>query len=502
MISHRTVTQLLLDPEVPAIRALTLPRQLIFGALMLGIAVTALWLRFVGLGEWGLWVDELYSVRHAAELAHGQVDIRFLAYVPHLLGFELAGVDMSRLDPKAIWTWQVAGVSEWKMRAPVVVLGAFSIMLLGLASIRTFGGRATVLLCLLLALSPWHLWMSQVGRFYIQLFLLYNLALLLYYQATEHNRLGRLLLAVALAVLAFYTTPIALMLAAIIGVDLTVSWLRRRPVPMRASFWITGAIGLAMCVAGIMYHFSESPDAYSHFSGSPQSISLMTMGHVYMVGVPMVVMALLGFWSLLPGRRRLAILLATSALMPLTVFILFNVLGKDTHVRYTFVALFPWLALAAVGMDGVISGMRICWSAPTAWLPVTALVSNFALSDYVYLTSGSGYRPPWQQALAYVKQHRHRGELIAADPEAREMSLYYTKDPAVVLLPDHLSPAEMLQSLLSPTWIVYYASRPSTGDRTQQLEAIEGLDLKAHFSNQIAQPYHAIRVYYYEPQSR
>ena len=46
-------------------------------------------------------------------------------------------------------------------------------------------------LCLLLALSPWHLWMSQVSRFYMQLFLLYNLALLLYYQATMEGSRAR-----------------------------------------------------------------------------------------------------------------------------------------------------------------------------------------------------------------------------------------------------------------------------------------------------------------------
>lgn len=473
-------------------------------AWVLGITISALLLRSVNLDKWGLWVDELYSVRHAAELADGQINVRSLAYLPSFIGLELTDVDMSALDPKAISTWQSAGITEWKMRAPVALLGAITICLLGLASIRTVGSREAILLCLLMALSPWHLWMSQVGRFYIQLFLLYNLALVLYYQATKYDQLWLLLLSVTLGVLAFYTTPIALMLAAIIGLDLTVSWLRRRPVRIRVSFWIAGAIGLAVCVAGMVYSLNESPDAYSRFSGSPQSIPLMAMGTVYMVGVPMVIMGLFGFWSLLHDRHdeRLAILLATSALLPLAVFIFFNVLSKDTHVRYTFVALFPWLALAAVGLNAVFSGMRTCWSAPIAWIPIAALLSSFPLSDYVYLTDGLGYRPPWKQALAYVKQHRHPGELIAADSESREMTLYYTEDPAVVLLPENLSPANVLQSLPSPVWIVYYAYKPSTGDRTQQLEAMAGLDLKAQFSNQIAQPYHAIRVYYYEPKNR
>ena len=111
---------------------------------------------------------------------------------------------MSALDSEGIWTWRAAGINEWNLRAPIALLGGVTILILGLLAHRTFGSRTTLLLCLLMALSPWHLWMSQVGRFYMQLFLLYNVGLLLYYQATEEGILSRAILATIAIVLAFF----------------------------------------------------------------------------------------------------------------------------------------------------------------------------------------------------------------------------------------------------------------------------------------------------------
>ena len=82
------------------------------------------------------------------------------------------------------------------------------------------------------------------------------------------------------------------------------------------------------------------------------------MGMIYLIGVPMVVIAALGFWALFQRNERLAILLAAAAVVPLAVFIGFNLLGKDTHVRYTFVALFAWLALAAIGIEVIVAALR------------------------------------------------------------------------------------------------------------------------------------------------
>jgi hypothetical protein len=477
------------------------PEKLTLGTVLivLGITASALLLRFHNLEEWGLWVDELFSVQHAAELAAGRINSRFFAYLPTVIALELSGVDMLSVDPRGIWTWRAAGITEWNMRAHVALLGAISILMLGLLGVRTFGTRASVLLCLLMALSPWHLWMSQSSRFYVQLFLLYNLALLLYYQAMEGRAVRRALVAMGCMWLACCTTPIALMIVTIFGVDVGTNWLRSPNLRMHPSFWAVGAASLAACVAAILVLLTGGIHRYFTFAGTPQPIAVMTMGTAYLVGTSMVVMAAFGFWAMLHSeRRRLAILLLTSALLPLVIFAAFKLAGKDAHLRYLFVTLFPWLALAVVGIERIATTMQERWGAVASWLPAVALLSEFVVSDYVYMTGGAGYRGQWRQAMAYLEEHRRPGELVAGDLVGQKMAMYYLEESDAVLLPrEGVSQSAMRELVPGPAWIVISVYEPSAGDRTRSFEAAG--QLRAYFANRIAEPNHTINVYYYTP---
>jgi hypothetical protein len=470
---------------------------------LLGIVAGALLLRLHNLEQWGLWDDELFSVKHAIELTDF-LTLRVLAWLPHRIAFELAGVDVASLDPGQIWTWRAAGITEWTMRAPVALLGALTILVLWFASRRTLGVRPTLWLCLLLALSPWHLWMSQVCRFYMQLFLLYNLALLLYYRATLEGSLARAAGAMACLVLAFYTSPIALMILGVFGIDVAVSWLRRRPTGMRRAFWAMGGAAIAICLVGILPDFNAGLDPsgavftrYAEFDGTSQSIAVLTMGMIYLIGISVVVIAALGFWALFQRNERLAILLAAASVVPLAVFIGFNLLGKDTHVRYTFVALFAWLALAAVGIEVMVAALRPRWGKVISALPGLALLATFALADYIYMTGGAGYRPLWPRAMAYVEAHRRPGELLGGDWAAHRVIQYYLGDPDAVLLPHGFSDRDMRERVPRPAWILLQAYHPSSGDRTRELSAAGAL--QAYFTTRVAQPNHSINVYYYTP---
>jgi Dolichyl-phosphate-mannose-protein mannosyltransferase len=473
---------------------------------LLAIVAGALLLRLHNLEQWGIWDDELFTVKHAIGLT-SYLSSRVLAWLPHRLWFELAGIDVASLDPQQIWTWRAAGITEWTLRAPVALLGALTILVLGSLGRRALGTGATLWLCLLLALSPWHLWLSQLGRFYMQLFLLYNLALLLYYQATTEGSHARAALAMACLVLAFYTSPIALMILGVFGIDIAVSWLRRRPTGMRPAFWAMGLAAIALCLlealpdvgAGLELAASLAEEyGYARFRGSPQSIPVLTMGMIYLIGVPVVVIAALGFWALLQRNERLAILLAAAAVVPLAAFIGFNLLGKDTHVRYTFVALFAWLALAAIGIEATVTALRSRWGTLVSALPGVALLSTFALADYIYMTGGAGYRPLWREAIAYVEAHRRPGELIGGDWAAHRTVQYYLGDADAVLLPHGFTDADMRALAPRPAWILLRAHHPSSGDRTDQLSAAGAL--QAYFTNRVAQPNYSINVYYYSGQ--
>ena len=356
-----------------------------------------------------------------------------------------------------------------------------------------------MVLCLLLALSPWHLWMSQSFRFYVQLFLLYNLALLLYYQAMDGGHVRRAVVAMACMGLAFFTTPIALMIVAIFAVDIGTSWLRSPNPRLHSSVWAVAAGSLAACLAAILILFTGGIHRAFTFAGTPQPLSVMTMGTAYLVGTSMVVMAAFGFWAMLHSdRKRLAILLLTSALLPLAIFAAFKLAGKDAHLRYLFVTLFPWLALAAVGIERTAATMQERWGVVASWLPAAALLSAFLVSDYIYMNGGAGHRGQWRQAMAYVEEHRRPGELVGGDLVGQKMAMYYLEEPDAVLVPrEGVSQSDMRELVRGPAWIVISVYEPSAGDRTQGFEAAG--QLRAYFANRIAEPNHTINVYYYTP---
>lgn len=474
---------------------------------LLAVTAGALALRLVNVDEWAVWIDELYTVQHASELASGFVNARSFAYLPSLIGFELAGIDMAELAPLEIWTWQAAGVSEWSMRAPIALLGALSILVLALMSAPSLGSRPALWLGLLLALSPWHLWMSQVGRFYIQLFLLYNMALLLYYEMTATGSLGRAIVATLCVVLAFYTSPIALAIAGVFAIDVANCLLRGRPTGLRPAFWGLGALGLAVCLASVPLQFASD---YQRFEGSEQSAIKLVASMGFLIGVPVALFAALGFCVLLQRAERLAVLLAASAVVPLAAFVVLTVTGNDSHVRYTFMGLFAWLALAAIGIDQVVTALRRRVPAPVAWTPVVALLATYAVDDYAYMIGSGGYQPPWHLATRYIELHRQPGEPVLGDHGVFRIAAYYLEDPNVVMLEEGFDAERDLPNLISgPAWLLqHYGLSGAKGfQRSQSLAPASGgtpsspLELRAYFTNHVPQPHRAVNVFYYDPEA-
>ena len=183
---------------------------------LLGIIAGALLLRLHNLDQWGLWDDELFTVQHALEPSTSSAGTPWRG----------CRTGSGSNSPGSTWRASIPNRSGPGGRPaspsgpcghPWRCSGRSRSLVLWFVGRRTLGVRPTLWLCLLLALSPWHLWMSQVCRFYMQLFLLYNLALLLYYQATMEGSLARAGAAMACMVLAFYTSQIALMIVGCSG---------------------------------------------------------------------------------------------------------------------------------------------------------------------------------------------------------------------------------------------------------------------------------------------
>lgn len=126
--------------------------------LLLATALAAL-LRWPGLGDHPLWIDEFLTWK-LLDPARG-VDF----------AEQVRDAYQSPLLIALLWPLTRDGLSEWALRLPSAVAGVATVPLFGILADRLAGRRTGEWAALLLAVSPFHLWYSQDGRGYALLML-------------------------------------------------------------------------------------------------------------------------------------------------------------------------------------------------------------------------------------------------------------------------------------------------------------------------------------------
>lgn len=451
-------------------------------------------LRLYDLGAPSLVSDELHTLRDVGNYAsHPPLyKPKVLGYMPTALGLWLQGVSPVGIDPARFETWRGLGVTEARARLASAVLGVLAIPLLGWASLGLLGVRAAAILALLLALAPWHLYWSQFARFYTLQFLLYNLSLIFYFRATRERRASLLALAWLAFLLAFLTQPTALMLVAVFVADAVWARLRGRPLGIGPGGWALAAGALGLCALAFALPAPGAPGSWGAFlaqqSHSPLSY---VAGVVFLVGPATAMVAAFGFLDLWRRDERLASYLALAAggiVVGLAAIALVSYAG----LRYAFVGLYAWLALAAVALAHLTEVAEPRVGRLVAAAPVALLATVMGLSNLDYFAAGAGFRPMWRQALAYVEAHRAPGEALATS-YPRLARYYLGREEVGFPARDR----DALASLERPTWMVVRVAQPMGGGARHWLD--DAADLRASFDNRVLQPSFAMRVYYFAP---
>ena len=113
---------------------------------LVGLMLLAAITRVYGIWEWSITGDEIHTVTHAAERAWELVGSAYYLLV-------LASTAMF-------------GSSEWAARLPNVLIGVTTIPLLYVMVQHFFDRQTALLACLFLVLNGWHLYHTQIARFY------------------------------------------------------------------------------------------------------------------------------------------------------------------------------------------------------------------------------------------------------------------------------------------------------------------------------------------------
>jgi 4-amino-4-deoxy-L-arabinose transferase-like glycosyltransferase len=312
-----------------------------------------------------LWFDELYT-RDAAGRAWPDMLRVMRADVHPPLQFVVA-----RLSA-------MLGGGDLAARSAGILFSLGAILLVYRLARELFGRPAALLATLLVALHPWHVYVSQEARSYSLLWLALALAWLSAWRWCEHGRGRDALLYVLGAALALWTHYLAGVLLAVVA-----AWgvVRLRREPRRLGTWALLHLAVGVLFAPLLplvweqFHRLGS----EHWLKPPHLAELFRAGRQLAFGrtlllVPALVLAALPFAD--PRTRRPAAFVAVVG--PLTVLLCWVLGTQGVRVfapKYMLFAAAPFLVLVAAGVmrlpgrvtRGAVAALLVLVAAYALW---------------------------------------------------------------------------------------------------------------------------------------
>ena len=365
--------------------------------LLVFLILVAGGLRLYRLGEWSFWEDELFSTGFIEDGFNFSIWRRSLTT-------DLIHLAITNL-----------GNSEWNARIVPALIGALSIPILFFPVRKAFGQQVALLYSALLSVSTWHLYWSQNARFYILLFLFYNLALMAFYLALEHDRPGYMLLSLMFLGLAARERLVALML---VPIALAYLFLLKilpveKPPGFRlrtiAIFILPLILGAVIFAGPYLQNLSGWLDNFGRINNNPIWIFSAS---VYYIGLVNFCAAVFAGLYLLLRRDRLALFLGLGAAAPIFAIMAAS-LFQFAATRYVFVSLACWLLLACIAVLELYKSVK--GEVKILALGFAALLFLAPLSDnLLYFKYQNGNRPDWRAAFQYISAHKDPDDLIYA----------------------------------------------------------------------------------------
>jgi len=463
-----------------------------FACTLVLITVIGGVLRLYRLDAPSFWIDELRTVEVGLGV-EGFHKSKMFGYWPTHVALKGLGVDIPSLRTSKEQKWRALGVTEWNARIASCLIGTISIPLLFAASCPVLGQRRALILSILLAASPWHIYWSQTARFYTLQFLFYNLALFLYLRATMLSSRRNIAPAFLCALLAFLSQPTALVIVVVLAADWLMGLARGKPVRLGARTFVLAGVLLAFCMVLLISDVARKPEDWTKFA---VKLSLtptgMIFGTIYMVH-PMVVFMALGAVPLVVRREtRLTLCLLCGAVLPLVVFSMVAWRGF-AGTRYAFVSMYCWLAIAAMGLDRLYEVAQPRTARALASVPSGMVLIALMLVNLNYFTCGYGFRPRWREAFEYVAAHSEPGDPVYCYPS---VGRYYLEHEVYAISE---ASQEGLADLGCAAWFVRVARDVVEGRQKHWIE--DKAELKAYYDVRAMEPYYSVRVYKMEPQT-
>lgn len=336
---------------------------------VLAIAAGALALRCYTLTTQSFWFDEVLTAIGAQSFAWVLYSAQIFGHPPlqYLVGWAAGG----------------AG-AEGALRAPFVAAGVGGVVVVALLGRRLVGPATGLLAAGLLAVSPFHVELSQLARPYALLVLVVGLSWLALVRALERGGVADWLGFSAAAALAFYTHYLG-GLVVLVQAAVAAVWVARRPD--------AGGRPALVSFAGVALLLAPWMDVLAPLAGAQVGgggVSAATLGSFVRnvlipeqvgSGVPGLLtgaLFVLGLWGL---RRRPEIALAAVLSLVLPIVALWAINPAHALAGRHFAFVLPMVVLL-VAHGLVVAGRgverAVPWRPGTAWAPAGRAVAAAA----------------------------------------------------------------------------------------------------------------------------
>ncbi len=395
--------------------------------LLAAITLLAAALRLYRLGEWSFWIDEVYTVNRA------KVVFENLRAWPSISELLLGGV----------FAW--SGVDEWSARIAPAIVGVLSVPILYFPIKSLLGKQVALLSSLFLALSPWHLFWSQNGRFYTVLLLLYTLALLFFFMGLEKDRSAYIWLSAF-----FLTFAIRERLTALFFIPVIISYViaikilpLKKPAGLRLKNFAPLIVPLA--IIGLREILNSaygtqvvSTDQFADYSASARVSSIQVLFSLFVgnpgpspfwvlssiienIGVPLLFLGFFTgvYWTV--KKNRIGVFLLLGALVPFVGILLLSTFTYSLD-RYIFISLSSWIILGAMGIGVLfqeVGKKRVI----IIWGVALLFFAGYLAQDTLYFKYQNGGRADWKGAYAHVAANKSDDALIFSSQP--ELGRYY-----------------------------------------------------------------------------
>ncbi|MEN6371227.1 MAG: glycosyltransferase family 39 protein [Armatimonadota bacterium] len=457
--------------------------QVWLAVLILTLAAAAL--RLYRLGDWSFWVDEMFTLRDISGTAgpglyHGMT---------YPLSYFLINLSVGHY-----------GVSEWSMRIIPAIVGIATPAMVYLLARKSFGELPAAIASAIIAISPWHIYWSQMARFYTMTLFFSSASLLTLHRGMENNKRGYVAAAgilMALGAASHYSA--LLIIAAVIvysGLIYLFRWQHPRGLNLVnaiiffAPFIIAGIFVLPKA-ASLLCEYAAGKPTGTHIVNPVKAAGYMVFSIGYRLEPLVAVLAIAGACIGIARRDRGTLFLTCAVAVPV-LFLIFTGIMSHAENRYAFIILSAAAILAGTAASNMIRIVREKSRLLAFAIPVI-IALPLLQHDVSYFTVSNGERWNYHAAAGFLRAHAKNGELVYS---SMWMPLaYYLKDTGLVV--QDLNAGTDAPGLPgSRSWLVMEdATRGESTSRQLAGWIDANCSLKAHFSASSPAADYGISVY-------